>query len=149
MNNLVVKRILPEMKLAEKIKQIESESFGEGAVDEWVIMPLMRYGRIYGAFIGEVLVGIIEMIISESYQGYIFSFAIRSAVRNLGYGEELLRKVIDDVREAGVLKELILTSAEDNSCANKIYEKLGFKKGEKLLNEYGRGIDRISWSKKL
>jgi len=148
-SNLEIVRITPNLNLMDEIKQIELEAFGDGSIDEWVIMPLMRYGRIYGALLEGKLIGIIEMIISEKGQGYIFSFAIAREYRGQGFGSRFLLALIDELSRESHLCEICLTSAEENEVANYMYRKMGFEATEKLKNEYGVGIDRVYWRKKL
>lgn len=135
------------MGRVEEIKALEYEAFSQGAIDEWVIMPLLRYGAIYGAFFQEELIGIAEFIFSEK-EAYLFSFAIKSSYRHQGVGKKFLMNLCRELKEKKVQK-IVLTSKPDNMIANHLYESLGFKATQTLLHEYGVGEHRYYFEKKL
>ena len=65
-----------------------------------------------------------------SYQGrpygIVENIVVDAAERGLGYGEVLLRHVVDEAREAGCYK-LSLTSNKRRSDAHRFYEGVGLK----------------------
>jgi ribosomal protein S18 acetylase RimI-like enzyme len=52
---------------------------------------------------------------------------VNASARKKGFGEKLLQKVIEFAEETGA-KGLSLETGEDNLTAQRLYEKIGFKK---------------------
>ncbi|MEH7419072.1 GNAT family N-acetyltransferase [Neobacillus drentensis] len=52
---------------------------------------------------------------------------VKKEVRGMGVGENLLKKAIEFAKETGA-KGLFLETASDNDNAQRLYEKIGFKK---------------------
>ena len=127
----------------EKVKEIEKEAFGSGAIDEWVLIPLARYGKIYSLNMDGEIVSIVEMLKTwKSDEIYIYSFATKKEFQGQGYGKKLIIEIIERLKEQKI-KRVILTVAPKNSVAISLYKKLGFLEGEFLEAEYGKGVDRI------
>jgi ribosomal protein S18 acetylase RimI-like enzyme len=52
---------------------------------------------------------------------------VKKTVRKKGFGEKLLKKAIEFAEETGA-KGLLLETGQDNVTAQRLYEKIGFKK---------------------
>jgi ribosomal protein S18 acetylase RimI-like enzyme len=73
---------------------------------------------------------------------------IEEPFRRRGLGEKLLRTVIEDAKNlfskfGFVLRKVLVTTAEDNVPARKLYEKIGFKKSAVLKDFYGKGENEL------
>lgn len=133
-----------DKKYIEQIIEVEKEAFGEsGGVDEWILKPIIRYGKVFVLIIEDEVIGIAEYI--RDFDGdevFLYGFSIKKEYRKCGYGKKLLEKSIEVFRE-NKIKKIGLTVALGNEGAIELYKKMGFKKEEMLKDEYGKGIDRL------
>ncbi|BDU51353.1 GNAT family N-acetyltransferase [Haliovirga abyssi] len=136
--------IFPEQReKIVQIKEIEEKSFGKGAIDEWVLMPIVRYGKIFGLESCGKVIGVLELMQKwGNNEAYIFSLAILDEFKGKGYGNYLLKNTIEELKKYKINK-LSLTVSEKNIIAINLYKKFGFKEIKMLKDEYGIGIDRI------
>ena len=133
----------------EQIEKIEQESFGIGAIDQWVLKPISRYGKILALKECGKVVGICELMWKwNSREVYIFSFAIRKDWQGRGWGKLLMEKTVAFLEKEDVEK-IMLTVTISNISAIKLYEKLGFTKERVLKDEYGDGVDKCLMMKRL
>lgn len=133
-----------DKKYIEQIIEVEKEAFGEsGGVDEWILKPIIRYGKVFVLIIEDEVIGIAEYI--RDFDGdevFLYGFSIKKEYRKCGYGKKLLEKSIEVFRE-NKIKKIGLTVALENEGAIELYKKMGFKKEEMLKDEYGKGVDRL------
>lgn len=135
---------LKEMK---DIVELEKESFGAGAIDEWVIKPIARYGKIYVLYKEKKIIAFVEMLKKwGKEEAFIFSFAVSKKEQGKSYGKQLMAFTLDQLKKENIEK-ISLTVSEDNYIALKIYKSFGFKKVKILKNEYGKDIHRIYMEK--
>lgn len=138
-----------EKNLINQVKMVEEEAFGEGAIDEWVLTPIIRYGKVYALVKDTEIINFVEMLKKwGKEEAYIYSFATKSKYRGKGYAKELLEKTINELKKEN-LKRVSLTVAPENERAIGLYESFGFIKKDMYKNEYGEGIDRIYMEKEL
>lgn len=126
-----------------QVKSIELEVFGEGAIDEWVILPIARCGKILLLKEEEKIHGFVEILRKWGKNDiYIFSFALKLKSRGKGYGTRLMTLLLDYLKKENI-ENIYLTVDPENKIAVGLYEKFGFKKEKLLKDEYGKGLDRI------
>jgi ribosomal protein S18 acetylase RimI-like enzyme len=87
---------------------------------------------------------------SEKHHGIMVldDLWIEEGFRRRGLGEKLVKASIEDAegvfRKAGfALRKVMLTTAEDNVSARRLYEKLGFEKSAVLDDLYGKGGNEL------
>ncbi|OGG57464.1 hypothetical protein A2853_03845 [Candidatus Kaiserbacteria bacterium RIFCSPHIGHO2_01_FULL_55_17] len=80
-----------------------------------------------GQVIGMVTINFLQRLGGTS--GYIDDVVILESERGKGLGQKLLERVIERARERRARK-ISLTSRPSREAANKLYQKLGFKKKE-------------------
>jgi len=133
-----------DKKYIKQIIEIEKEAFGEnGGVDEWILKPIIRYGKTYILLLDEEVIGVAEYI--RKFTGeevFLYGISIKKGYRKHGYGKKILKKSIEEFRKYNI-KKITLTVSEENLEAIELYKKLGFKNQEYLKDEYGEGIDRL------
>jgi ribosomal protein S18 acetylase RimI-like enzyme len=100
-----------------------------------------RSGRIYGAFAGEVLVGMVGILftISTAEGGpaaWLEDMIVHPNWRGQGVGERLMREAIAGARAAGCTRVTLLTDG-DNAAARRFYERLGFVKSSMVPMRLG------------
>ncbi|OQY42359.1 MAG: hypothetical protein B6227_02455 [Fusobacteriia bacterium 4572_74] len=96
-------------------------------MNEWILKPMIRYGKVFVLVIEDEVIGIAEYM--RNFDGNeIFSIKI-------------FRK--------NKIKKIGLTVSLENKKAIKLYKKMGFKMEEMLKDEYGKGIDRLYLGKEI
>jgi ribosomal protein S18 acetylase RimI-like enzyme len=87
---------------------------------------------------------------SEKHHGIMIidDLWIEERFRQRGLGQKLVKASIEDAenvfRKAGfALRKVMLTTAEDNVSARRLYEKLGFEKSAVLEDLYGKGKNEL------
>ena len=139
-----------DKKYIEQIIEIEKEAFGvEGGVDEWVLKPIIRYGKVHVLIIEKEVIGVAEYI--RDFDGdeiFLYGFSIKKEYRKCGYGKKLLEESVKIFRK-NKIKKIGLTAALENNEAINLYNKIGFKKEKILKDEYGKDIDRFYFSMEI
>lgn len=87
---------------------------------------------------------------SEKHHGIIVigDLWIEEKFRSRGLGEKLLRTAISDAvtifeKDGFVLRKVLVTTAEDNVPARRLYEKIGFQKCAVLKDLYEQGENEL------
>lgn len=85
-------------------------------------------GRVFGAFLGDALVGTAGFRISNSpkirHKGYLWGVYVATAARGHGVGEKLVSAVIEHARAHVLILQANVVST--NRTAYVLYERLGF-----------------------
>lgn len=139
----LVKNFEPEV--IERLVQLETEAFGEGGMNEWHLVPLIRHGRVYVLKKHKKIIGVIQYMLDweNPKKTYIFGVSIAEEFRGQGLGTTLLIQSLQAVFRENI-EEVELTVDPNNARAINIYEsKLGFKVTDSRKNEYGEGEDRL------
>lgn len=128
----------------EQIMAIEQEAFGEYGLDQWTLVPLVRYGLVVVAALGDNVVGAAAYManLRQPRQVYLVSLTVRAHYRGQGIAKQLMHRSLQMLRERGE-QTVRLTVAEENLAAVGLYESLGFFVYSKLLEEYGEGENRL------
>lgn len=137
----------------ESIKEIifiEEEAFGKnGGVDEWILKPLVRYGKVFVLKSDEKIVSIGEFMGKfDSDEVFLYGLCTRKESRGRGYAVEMMRRSEAYFSRRGMNK-LGLTVDPSNEVAIGLYRKLGYDIGELQKDEYGKGVDRLFMWKKI
>ena len=139
----LVKKLEPE--LIERLVQLDTEAFGEGGMNAWHLVPMIRHGRVYIYKKDKEIIGSIQYLLDwdNPQRAYMYGVSISKEFRGLGIGSELLIETLKSLYRDNI-KEVELTVDANNTRAVKIYEsKLGFKVTDSRKNEYGEGEDRL------
>ncbi len=142
----------PDVNILADILDIEREAFGDGALNEYVVVPLMRYGKIYAAVDEEgtaVACAYFMADINNPDNAYLMSVAVLPDFRGQNVGTALLEYALDGLKEYGISK-VTLTVDPSNFTALSVYrEKLGFTVIDSVRDEYGEGEDRLVMAKEI
>jgi len=109
------------------------------------------YHHIKVVRLDEVLSGwLFWRVESERHHGIavIDDLWIDERFRRKGLGEKLLRASIEDAKnflkkDGYVLRKVLVTTAENNEPARRLYEKIGFKKSAVLKDLYGKNENEL------
>ena len=139
-----------DKKYIKQIIEIEKEVFGlNSGMNEWILKPMIRYGKVFVLVIEDEVIGIAEYM--RNFDGneiFLYGLSIKKEYRKLGYGKQLLEESIKIFRK-NKIKKIGLTVSLENKKAIKLYKKMGFKMEEMLKDEYGKGIDRLYLGKEI
>jgi len=139
----LVKKLEPG--LVERLVQLDKEAFGEGGMNEWHLVPMIRHGRVYVFKKGKEIIGSIQYLMDweNPHRAYMYGVSIAKEFRGAGIGSELLIETLKIVFKENIT-EVELTVDPNNVRAVSIYEsKLGFKVTDSRQNEYGEGEHRL------
>ncbi len=124
-------RLMPQLKAGEPPP-------GAEWLMELVEFPgaLLVIARLDGVIVGA---GTLAWVYAPSgLHARIEDLVVDESVRRQGIGEALTRFLLDQAEEAGA-KYVALTSNPQREAANKLYQKMGFKKWETNLYLYRFG----------
>jgi len=130
-------------QIMERLTHLEKTAFGEGGMNHWQLAPLVRYGRVFCLAYGGEIIGVMEFMRTwDQYACYLVGITIVPQYRSLGYGKYFLKQVLDQIQRDG-FRKVLLTVAEDNIPARRLYASFGFQQVGFLKDEYGPGEDRL------
>jgi len=136
----------------QQIMEIEKKAFGKGALSEYVIVPMMRYGKVYAAVDEDddpIACAYFMRDINDIGTAYLMSIAVLPLFRGKNVGTELLKYAFTHLKRFGIT-HIRLTVDPANFNALSVYrEKLGFTVVENSKDEYGQGEDRLVMQKQL
>jgi ribosomal-protein-alanine N-acetyltransferase len=136
----------------DQIMRIEKEAFGKSALSEYVIVPMMRYGKVYAAVDEDgdpIACAYFMRDMNEIGNAYLMSIAVLPVFRGKDVGTELLKYAFTHLKRFGITR-IRLTVDPANFSALSVYrEKLGFTVIENSKDEYGEGEDRLVMEKTL
>lgn len=134
-----------DKEIVDRIKEIDRGAFGDTGIDEWIIVPFLRHGRIMVLKYDNKIVGSCVFFRDWENQtlAYLYSIAVDSSYRGKGLGTRFLKDCLSMIKKEGI-ECVELTVDASNHGAVKVYkEKLGFEVVGQRDNEYGEGEDRL------
>lgn len=132
-------------EVIDALKSLEKQAFGEGAFDEWALVPYIRHGNVFVMrYMGRIMAYTVFMKDwDEGDKVYFVSTVVHDTLQGKGIGTSFIRDCLIMIKEMGYNK-VELTVAPDNQRAIKIYrDRLGFAETGFNKDEYGKGQDRI------
>lgn len=81
---------------------------------------------VFGAFLGETLVGCYALDASDQDKAEIKNIAVESKHQNLGFGKSLLYHAIRTAK-SHQKKQLVIATADTSTWQLHLYQKMGFK----------------------
>ena len=117
----------------------------------WFVKSYFDYHHIKVVRLRSRIIGaLFWRVEADKHHGIIVidDFWINEKFRRKGLGEKLLRSSIEDAKtflekDNYILRKVLLTTAQDNKPARKLYEKVGFQKTAVLKDLYGRGENEL------
>lgn len=142
----------PDAQIIANIIDIEQEAFGDGALNEYVVVPLIRYGKVYVAVDedGEAVACVYFMRdMADISRAYLMSIAVLPVFRGQNVGTALLSYALSNLKRYGITRVLLTVDPANFSALSAYREKLGFSVLDSAKDEYGPGEDRLIMSKEL
>lgn len=144
--------VSPDQKnIIDQIVKLETEAFGDGGLNEWNLVPLIRHGRVFCLVENDLVLGCVQYLMdwNDHTKVYAIGISIARSQRGSGYGTVLFGDSMDILASEGI-ETVELTVDPQNTAAVAVYgRKLGFDIIEQRSDEYGKGIDRIAMEKNL
>jgi|AGTN01.1.fsa_nt_gi Acetyltransferases len=142
----------PDPDVISGILDIEQEAFRDGALSEYVIVPLLYHGKVYAAVDEEDdLVACAYFIrdMADTGLGYLMSVAVLPQLRGHDVGTALLSFAFSHLKRFGIAKVQLSVDPANFSALSAYREKLGFTVVESLQDDPGAGEDRLIMEKEL
>ena len=136
---------------AERMIEIEAQAFGEGGLNIWTLMPLIRHGRVFALRDGQQIIGGAQFMRDweDNARAYLVGIAVDSQYRGKGLGTRFLGDCMDALKREGVTQVELTVDAANKPAVRVYREKLGFDTIEVRKSEYGPGVDRVVMQKTL
>ncbi len=151
MDIVVEKVTVLNAAVMERMTEIEAQAFGEGGLNIWTLVPLLRHGRVFALRDGQHIIGGAQFMRDweDNTRAYLVGIALDALCRGKGLGTRFLSECMDALKREGIAcVELTVDAA--NVAAVRVYrEKLGFEVLETRKGEYGPGVDRVVMQKVL
>lgn len=134
-----------DLQLIKRIIELDQQAFGDGGMNEWHLLPLIRHGRVFVLKEKDHVLGSIQYLLDwdNRNKAYIYGIAIAEESRGKGLGTRLLADSIQKLANDNI-EEIELTVDPANIIAINVYhKKFGFVVTEFRENEYGNSEDRL------
>lgn len=142
----------PDKDTISQILKIEKAAFGNGALTEYVIIPLMRHGRIYVAADEDdkpVASAYFMRDMNDLELAYLLSVAVLPAFSGYEIGVALLEYALSEIKDLGITKVQLTVDPANFKALSTYRERLGFEVSEGASGEYGTDDDRLIMIKEL
>ena len=142
----------PDAAIITDILNIEQEALGEGALNEYVVVPMLRYGKVYAAVDEQdnaVACAYFMRSMDDTDTAYLVSVAVLPMLRGQNVGTALLEYALSHLKQYGIMRVMISVDPANVSALAVYREQLGFSVVDTVQDEFGPGEDRLVMSKKL
>jgi len=138
--------VTPGTQVNRILLDMEAETFAEGAIDSWALVPFMEHGRVClvlddGEPVAHAI--LMEAWRSDPPKAYLFSLGVRPPYRGRGIASWLMSRLVETLTEEG-FRRLELTVHPAHTTALHLYRnRFGFEDVRFEKDWYGPGEDRI------
>lgn len=142
----------PNPDIIEGVLDIEQEAFGDGALSEYVVVPLLHHGKVYAAVDEEenmVACAYFMRDMADIGLSYLLSVAVLPELRGHDVGTALLSYAFSHLKRFGITRVQLTVDPANFNALSAYREKLGFTVVESAVDEYGAGEDRLIMEKEL
>lgn len=142
----------PNPEIISSILDIEQEAFGDGALNEYVVVPFVRYGKVYIAADEDgvpVACAYFMRDMADISVAYLMSVAVLPVFRGQNVGTALLNYAFSNLKRYGITRVLLTVDPANFSALSVYREKMGFTVLDSSKDEYGPGEDRLIMTKEL
>lgn len=142
----------PDLSILDNILDIEQTAFGDGALNEHMIVPLLRYGKVYAAMDEEgtaIACTYFLRSMDNTDTAYLFSVAVLPDFRGHNVGTKLLEYALSHIKQYGIFRVRLSVDPANTNAISVYREQLGFTVIDSIKDEYGAGEDRLIMIKQL
>ena len=125
-----------------KVMEIEKDAFQEDNPYEHMQLYENLSNGFFVADVGGIVAGYVVCVLTENYEGRIFSIAVDSKFRRCGIGSQLLERAFKLFKDCKV-KSIRLEVRTTNINAQSLYRKLGFSEAGYIPRYYSDGENAI------
>lgn len=132
--------------IARRLVEIEDKAFGEGGLhNEWLMVPMVRYGRVFAAELEGQLVGSAQFMRTWTGQDtvYFYGVSLLPEYRGQGLGTAFLNDILRALKNEGIRKVILSVSPQNQRAIHLYRERYGFETVKSVAGEYGPGEDRL------
>jgi ribosomal protein S18 acetylase RimI-like enzyme len=143
---------VPSEDIISGVLDIEQEAFGDGALSEYVIVPLMHHGKVYIATDedGDAVASAYFMRdMADIGLGYLMSVAVLPELRGHDVGTALLSFAFSHLKRFGITRVQLTVDPANFAALAAYREKLGFTVVESQQDEDSSGEERLVMEKTL
>ena len=142
----------PNADMIVGILDIERKAFGKGALSEYVIVPLLHYGKVYVAVDDD------DNMVASAYfmrdmadigLGYLMSVAVIPALRGHDVGTALLNYAFSHLKRFGIMRVQLTVDPANFEALAAYREKMGFTVVDSEEGEEGADEERLVMEKEL
>lgn len=140
----------PDIAMVTRILYIEQEAFGEGALNEYTVVPLMHHGKAYVAVDEEddaIACAYFIRSMNDIDVAYLMSIAVLPVFRGQDIGTELLSYAFSHLKRFDIASVQLVVDPANFKALSTYREKLGFTVVDR--DEYDAGEDRLVMTKEL
>lgn len=141
LNMVYIRQFKPNTDFFQVV-QIEKEAFEEdNPYDHMQLYESLSNG-FFVADIGGIVAGYVVCVLTEDYEGRIFSLAVGKNFRRCGIGLKLMEKAFKEFRN-NKIASVRLEVRSSNIAAQSLYRKLGFVDVGYIPRYYSDGENAI------
>ncbi len=123
---------------AQAIRKLEEKVWGEEVVNKYDIPMFVRFGYVYIAKVGTILVGAIISYKTNKDEIYVCDLVVDARYRRLKIGEKLYQRLLSSVRGTNIVSFL----DPQLDPTKRLHEKLGGKIVAKVKDPYDLKRDK-------
>ncbi|MCK9223481.1 MAG: GNAT family N-acetyltransferase [Candidatus Muirbacterium halophilum] len=134
----------PDTDILNKIINIEKESFGIGAIHEWVLAPFILSSKVIVLKVNNEISGV-SIFIKEFEEDCVFYFtlALLKKHRGKGLGKYFFESSVNIIFEKfPKINKIRYTVDPENNFNNEFFKNYGAKQTDFFKSIYGEGVDR-------
>jgi len=142
----------PDPNIIAGVLDIEQQAFGDGALSEYVIVPLLHHGKVYSAVDEEgsmVACAYFMRDMADIGLAFLMGVAVLPELRGHDVGTALLNYAFSHLKRFGITRVQLTVDPANFEALAAYREKLGFAVVESARDEYGAGEDRLVMEKAL
>jgi ribosomal protein S18 acetylase RimI-like enzyme len=142
----------PDADMIAGVLDIEREAFGDGALSEYVIVPLLCHGKVYAAVDEEnnmVACAYFMRDMADIGLGYLMSVAVLPQLRGHDVGTALLSYAFSHLKRFGIARVQLSVDPANFGALSAYREKLGFTVMDSQQDEQSTGEDRLIMEKEI
>ncbi len=132
--------------IATELTEIEKKAFGEGGLhNEWLLVPMIRYGRVFAAELEGRLIGSAQFMRTWTGQDtvYFYGISLLPEYRGKGLGTAFLNEIMGALKNDGFRRVVLSVSPQNQRAVHLYRDRYGFKTVRAAAGEYGPGEDRL------
>ena len=135
-----------------RIIDIEREAFGDGALGDYIIVPLVRHGKVYIAVDEEntaIACAYFLRDMGNVSLAYLMSVAVQPVFRGHDVGTALIEFALSHLKRFGIAKVQLTVDPANFKALAAYREKLGFTVSDTASGEYGASDEKLIMIKEL